>query len=221
MTATTTRDEYTASMRKGTGRTECQGGCPRNHRPTKRAPSCAPATAANYRSCASSPNWPRDKLDSLQESSEDAWDRMVLEMDKIRTAFLQSVNYFRSAVLSSWGVFHPTESGVRGDFGWRDMDSVTVAEWRGLGADGAGFRNCPWNDDGRHTARSRSIHSGVQGHWIFWLMRWQAEMDSATARGMTKFGFGGYFGNDGRRVAEDRDALALPTPSYCAKSQYP
>ena len=35
-----------------------------------------------------------------------------------------------------------------------------------------------------------------RGRWIFWLMRWQGEMDSATARGMTKFGFYGYFEND-------------------------
>ena len=37
---------------------------------------------------------------------------------------------------------------------------------------------------------------GCTGHWLIWLMHWQAKMDSATARGMTKFGFGGYFGND-------------------------
>ena len=37
---------------------------------------------------------------------------------------------------------------------------------------------------------------GCRGRWIFWLMRWQGEMDSATARGMTKFGFYGYFEND-------------------------
>ena len=37
-----------------------------------------------------------------------------------------------------------------------------------------------------------------KGRWILWLMCWQAEMDSATARGMTKFGFDGYFGNDER-----------------------
>ena len=35
-----------------------------------------------------------------------------------------------------------------------------------------------------------------RGRWILWLMRWQGEMDSATARGMTKFGFDGYSGND-------------------------
>ena len=32
--------------------------------------------------------------------------------------------------------------------------------------------------------------------WILRLMRWQGEMDSATARGMTKFEFCGYSGND-------------------------
>ena len=67
---------------------------------------------------------------------------------------------------------------------------------------------------------------GCRGRWILWLMRWQAEMDSATARGMTKFGFCGYFGNDGRGrsvggVSGDGDTVALPTSSYCAKSQYP
>ena len=35
-----------------------------------------------------------------------------------------------------------------------------------------------------------------KGRWILWLMCWQAEMDSATVRGMTKFGFDGYFGYD-------------------------
>ena len=35
-----------------------------------------------------------------------------------------------------------------------------------------------------------------RGCWIFWLMRWQGEMDSATARGMTKFEFDGYSRND-------------------------
>ena len=49
-----------------------------------------------------------------------------------------------------------------------------------------------------------------RGRWVFWVVRWQGEMDSATARrmtkfggavgtlGMTKFGGGGYFGDDGR-----------------------
>ena len=35
-----------------------------------------------------------------------------------------------------------------------------------------------------------------KGRWILRLMRWQGEMDSATARGMTKFEFRGYSGND-------------------------
>ena len=34
------------------------------------------------------------------------------------------------------------------------------------------------------------------GRWIFWLMRGQGKMDSATVPGMTKFGFCGYLGND-------------------------
>ena len=38
----------------------------------------------------------------------------------------------------------------------------------------------------RHAARSRSIQVGVQGN-----------MDSASARGMTKFGFCAYSRNDG------------------------
>ena len=95
--------------------------------------------------------------------------------------------------------------------------------WRGLGAGGWGLASA--TALGMTTAvilREVAVSMvECKGRWIFWLMRWQAEMDSATARGMTKFGCGGYFGNDGRRVAEDRDALALPTPSYCAKSQYP
>ena len=35
-----------------------------------------------------------------------------------------------------------------------------------------------------------------RGHWILWLMPWRREMDSATARGMTKFGFCAYSRND-------------------------
>ena len=35
-----------------------------------------------------------------------------------------------------------------------------------------------------------------QGRLVVWLLRWQGKMDSATARGMTKFGFRGYPGND-------------------------
>ena len=44
-----------------------------------------------------------------------------------------------------------------------------------------------------------------RGCWILWLMRWQAEMDSATARGMTKFGCWGYFGNGGGKGHGFRD----------------
>jgi hypothetical protein len=36
------------------------------------------------------------KLEMLKTSSEDAWDKMVQEMNKVRTAFTQSVNYFNS-----------------------------------------------------------------------------------------------------------------------------
>ena len=35
-----------------------------------------------------------------------------------------------------------------------------------------------------------------QGRLVVWLLRWQGKMDSATARGMTKFGFRRYSGND-------------------------
>ena len=35
-----------------------------------------------------------------------------------------------------------------------------------------------------------------RGGWLVWVVRWCAEMDSATARRMTKFGCGGYFGDD-------------------------
>jgi hypothetical protein len=37
-----------------------------------------------------------DKVAMLKSSSEEAWDNMVLEMNKVRTAFTQSVNYFKS-----------------------------------------------------------------------------------------------------------------------------
>lgn len=37
-----------------------------------------------------------NKLEQLKTSSEDAWDQMVLEMNKVRTAFTQSVKYFLS-----------------------------------------------------------------------------------------------------------------------------
>ena len=35
-----------------------------------------------------------------------------------------------------------------------------------------------------------------QGRLVLWLVHWQGKMDSATARGMTKFGFRRYSGND-------------------------
>ena len=37
-----------------------------------------------------------DKLDQLQADGEASWDKMVLEMDKVRDAFLHSLNYFKS-----------------------------------------------------------------------------------------------------------------------------
>ena len=74
-----------------------------------------------------------------------------------------------------------------------------------------GVRNCPWNDDGRHTARSRSIHLGAPRALDSRLVRWQAEMDSATARGMTKFGCGGYSWNDdGRHAARSCSISKMP-----------
>jgi len=36
------------------------------------------------------------KLDELKAASEDKWDAMVAEMDKIRDAFAHSFNYFKS-----------------------------------------------------------------------------------------------------------------------------
>ena len=36
------------------------------------------------------------KLDELKAASEDKWDAMVAEMDKIRDAFTHSFNYFKS-----------------------------------------------------------------------------------------------------------------------------
>jgi len=36
------------------------------------------------------------KLDELKDASEDAWDNMVAEMEKIRDAFKHSYNYFKS-----------------------------------------------------------------------------------------------------------------------------
>ena len=38
------------------------------------------------------------KLDELKAASEDSWDTMVAEMDKIREAFVHSFNYFKSQV---------------------------------------------------------------------------------------------------------------------------
>ena len=38
------------------------------------------------------------KLDELTAASEDNWDTMVAEMDKIREAFVHSFNYFKSQV---------------------------------------------------------------------------------------------------------------------------
>jgi hypothetical protein len=37
-----------------------------------------------------------DKLEQIKASGEDTWDKMVLDMNKVRTAFTQSVNYFKS-----------------------------------------------------------------------------------------------------------------------------
>jgi len=38
----------------------------------------------------------KGKLDELKSASEDKWDAMVAEMDKIRDAFVHSFNYFKS-----------------------------------------------------------------------------------------------------------------------------
>ena len=38
------------------------------------------------------------KLDELKTASEDSWDIMVAEMDKVREAFVHSFNYFKSQV---------------------------------------------------------------------------------------------------------------------------
>ena len=38
------------------------------------------------------------KLDELKAASEDSWDTMVAEMDKVREAFVHSFNYFKSQV---------------------------------------------------------------------------------------------------------------------------
>ena len=77
---------------------------------------------------------------------------------------------------------------------------------RGGGGDGTRRRGrgrpCPAN--ARHTARSRSIHSGVQ-RTLASLGGAQAEMDSATARRMTKFVRRGHFGNSGRGTGRGRE----------------
>lgn len=36
------------------------------------------------------------KLDQLQAEGEASWDKMVHEMDKVRDAFMHSLNYFKS-----------------------------------------------------------------------------------------------------------------------------
>lgn len=38
------------------------------------------------------------KLDELKAASEERWDSMVTEMDKVREAFVHSFNYFKSQV---------------------------------------------------------------------------------------------------------------------------
>ncbi len=38
------------------------------------------------------------KLDELKAASEDTWDKMVAEMEKVRDAFTHSFNYFKSQV---------------------------------------------------------------------------------------------------------------------------
>lgn len=38
------------------------------------------------------------KLDELKAASEERWDSMVTEMDKVREAFMHSFNYFKSQV---------------------------------------------------------------------------------------------------------------------------
>ena len=58
-----------------------------------------------------------------------------------------------------------------------------------------------------------------RGRWLLWLKHWQGEMDSATARGMTKLECCGYFGNDGRGrnnggMSGDGETVALLTPPF-------
>jgi hypothetical protein len=38
------------------------------------------------------------KLDELKDASQDNWDKMVQEADKVREAFVHSFNYFKSQV---------------------------------------------------------------------------------------------------------------------------
>jgi hypothetical protein len=38
------------------------------------------------------------KLDELQASTEEGWDAMVLEMEKVSTAFQHSFSYFKSQI---------------------------------------------------------------------------------------------------------------------------
>ena len=40
----------------------------------------------------------KGKLDELKSATEDKWDAMVAEMDKVRDAFVHSFNYFKSQV---------------------------------------------------------------------------------------------------------------------------
>ena len=39
-----------------------------------------------------------DKYEELKSASEDSWDKMVAEMEKIRDAFIHSFSYFKSQV---------------------------------------------------------------------------------------------------------------------------
>jgi chromosome segregation ATPase len=38
------------------------------------------------------------KLEELRAAGDDSWDRMVVEMDKVRDAFTHSFHYFKSQV---------------------------------------------------------------------------------------------------------------------------
>ena len=89
--------------------------------------------------------------------------------------------------------------------GFRDCarnDEVWVrAGTSGMTGEGCQRRLCPTN-----TVILREVAVSIvecQGRWLLRLLRWQAKMDSATARGMTKFGFCAYFGNDRRRMPEE------------------